>query len=318
MADVHWQCQLNHLNLTSGLTEAPLTDADSLTVGEKFVLDCQGPEVAGINASASTIELPKEQQYALRILKNLGMDSHKASFVATSYSVNPGGHQFQNLFLSDGKSRIALDGIKFKVKSVITKENNPKNEAYPPWGPFGFSYPVWIWAGFVILFVFMTSFGIEKLIQIIKRKRFYKLLASNPPALSAYHAITKDLRQFGKEALRPSSFTSEVSLKLIDDLHQSFRWFLSRKLMFSCFDLSPSQILRAIKEKDENLFKKVSHTLSLALIEVERWQNRPSQIKLEDAGQLIEMVRGAAEMVQKHSSQKSEAHNSKVRLQAEV
>ena len=320
MADIHWQCQLNHLGVEKDQAAAVLADTEQLTVGEQFVLTCQGPDAAGIDPAGSTLELPKDQQYALKVLKNLGMDSHKAIFVATSYLVNPKGHQFPNIFLTDGKVRIALDGITFKVKSVITKENNPKNEPFPPWGPFGFAYPVWIWMGVAVLLVFFSSFGIEKFFQIRRRKKFLKLLASNPPVLSAYHQFSKDLRHLGRENLRPVSFDSLVAKKFVDELGAIFRWYLSRTLLFSCFDLSATQLLKQTRLRYPDLFKKVNHSLSLALIEVERLQNRPSQIKLEDAAQLLEMVRHAAEDLQKNAGKKSDSdtRTSRSRLDAEV
>ena len=290
MADIHWQCQLNQVGTEAGQAGAVLTDKEQLTVGDQFVMTCQGPEAAGIDPAASTLELPKEQQYAIKILKNLGMDSHKATFVATSYLVNPNGHQFQNIFLSDGKTRVALDGITFKIKSVITKENNPKGQPFPPWGPFGFAYPVAIWIGLAVLAVFISSFGIEKFLMRRGRKKFFKLLAANPPMLSAYHQLSKELRQLSRDTLGPQGFSSEISKKFIDDLASSFRWYLSRELQFSCFDTSASRIRRELQTKNEKLYKKVNHSLSLALVEVERWHNRPSQIKVEDAAQLLEMA----------------------------
>ncbi len=316
--DIHWQCQLNHLATEKDQAGALFGGSETLTVGEPFMLTCQGPEAAGIDVQASALELPKEQQYALRVLKNLGMDAHKVTFVVTSYSVNPSGHQFQNIFLADGKTRIALDGITFKVKSVITKENNPKNQPFPPWGPFGFTYPSWIWVGLAILLIFISSICIEKVLLALKRKKFFKLLANNPPVLSAYHQLSKELRKFSREALRPQDFTPEVSLKFVNELRASYRWYLSRQLEFSCFDQSAVQIVRTLQQQDELLVKKIGHSLSLALIEIERWQRRSKQIKLEDAIQLLEMVRLSAEELQKYSRDKSENRKSRPRLEAEV
>ncbi len=319
MADIHWQCQLNHLGVEKDQAAALLGESEQLTVGDQFVLTCQGPEAAGIDPAASTLELPKEQQYALKILKNLGMDSHKATFVATSYLVNPNGHQFPNLFLTDGKVRIALDDVKFKVKSVITKENNPKNEPFPPFGPYGFAYPNWLWVGLAIILVFFSSFVIEKIWQVRSRRKFMKLLASNPPVLSAYHNFSKDMRQLARENLRPG-FDSAIAKKFIDELGPIFRWYLSRTLLFSTFDLSAAEVLKQFRLRYPDLFKKVNHTLSRALVEVERWQNRPSQIKLEDANQLLEMVRHAAEDLQKNAAKKTDSDKgaSRKRLDAEV
>lgn len=318
MADIRWLCQLNHPGATQDQIGTPILENESLTVGETFLLSCQGPESVQFDAKAGSLELPKEQQYALRVLKNLGMDGHKANFVATSYLVNPNGHQFQNIFLSDGKVRIALDGIGFKVKSVITKENNPKNEPYPPWGPFGFAYPNWIWMGLSFVIILIASVLIEKLMQKLKRKKFFKILASQPPTLSAYHQFSKELRQLSRESLRPQNFGNENAKKFIDELKTSFRWYLSRKLQFSCFDQSSQSLMKELKEKNRPLYSKVQHSLSLALIEIERWQQRPDKIKIEDASQLIDMVRNSAEELGRFSEDKSELKKSKARLVAEV
>jgi len=317
MADIHWQCQLNHLEEADqpGIALAQ----EVLTVGEKFYLSCEGPEVQ-VDAASLNLELPKEQQYDLKLLKNLGVDSHKASFVATSYTVNDKGHQFQNIFLSDGKVRIALDGISFAVKSVITAENNPKHEPYPPAGPFNISYPFWFWACFVLLFLFFSSLGVEKIIDRIRRKKFFKLLDSHRPAISAYHQLTKELRQLGRDSLRPQNFNAnpESAHKFLNDLNSSFRWYLSRSLEFSCFESRAGQILSKLKQKDAELYQKIHHSLARVLIEIERCQKKHTQLKIDDAVQLIEMVRLAADEINKTVHTKAENKVSRNKLEAEV
>ncbi len=315
MADVHWQCQLNHL--AEGETAGAALGTDPITVGEKFLLKCEGDEVQ-FNPAQLSLELPQEQQYQLKLLKNLGVDSHKASFVATSYVAGEKPAEFKNIFLSDGKSRVALDGVSFTVKTVITQQNNPKHEPFGPTGSFGVSYPLWFWLSFAFVFVFFIAHGVEKIFEALERKKFFKKLSAHPPAISAYHQLTKELRQFNREHLRPQSFDADIAAKFLRDLDNSVRWYLSRTFEFSCFDIRSSEILMKLKKKNFDLEKKINHSLSRVLVEIDRLKGRFGLLKFDDAVQLIEMVRVAADEIQKNIGTKAGNKISREKLEAEV
>ncbi len=318
MADIHWQCQLNHLGENDSV--GPAMGSDALTVGEKFLLSCEGSDVS-FDPSGLSLELPKEQQYDLKLLKNLGVDSHKAQFVATSYVAGEKPLEFKNIFLSDGKARVALDGVSLNVKTVITQQNNPKNEPFGPQGPFGLRYPIWFWLSFAIFFSYLVFLIIDRVMGRLDRKAFLKKLAANPPILSPYHQLTKELRQLSREAQAAQlsmGFDSEIAAKFWRDLDQNIRWYLSRVFLFSCFELRSHDILLKLKHQKPDLEKKVSHSLSRVLIEMERLENRSRLLKFEDTAQLTEMVRLAADEIQKNSQSKSASKVSRLKLEAEV
>ena len=62
----------------------------------------------------------------------------------------------------------------------------------------------------------------------------------------------------------------------------------------------------------------MGHSLSLALVEIERWRQSTSQIKFEEALHLIEMVRASADDLQKHSEPTSKNRITKTQFEAEV
>ena len=315
MADLHWQCQLNHL--AENESPGPALGSDALTVGEKFLLACEGSDVS-FDPAGLSLELPKEQQYDLKLLKNLGVDSHKAQFIATSYVAGEKPLEFKNIFLSDGKARVALDGVSLNVKTVITQQNNPKNEPFGPQGPYGLRYPIWFWVSFAIFFFYVVFLIIDRVTLRMDRKAFLKKLAANPPVLSPYHQLTKDLRQLTREAQAAQSFDSEAAAKFWRELDQHIRWYLSRVFLFSCFELRAQNILLQLKDKYPELEKKVAHSLSRVLIEMERLENRSRLLKFEDTAQLIEMVRLAADEIQKNTQSKSASKVSRLKLEAEV
>ena len=331
MADLHLQCQLNHLEAKDLAPDqapnqapdlaGPALGTAPLSVGEKFLLACQGPE-AELNPATLSLELPKEQQYDLKLLKNLGVDSHKASFVATSYVASDKPTEFKNIFLSDGKTRIALDGVSFTVKSVITQQNNPKHEAFGPQGLFGIAYPLWFWLSFACLLGYFLALAIEKIFLRFQRKKFFKLLSNHRPAISAYHQLSKELRQLTREQLGKQSFEAVNAAQLLRDLDQSVRWYLSRTFEFSCFDIRPIEILQKLKKQNLELEKKVGHSLLRVLIEIERLKVRAGNvkytIKYEDAAQLIEMLRLVAEDIHKNTHSKAGYKISRARLEAEA
>jgi hypothetical protein len=315
MADLHWQCQLNHL--AEGDQPGPQLASDALTVGEKFLLSCEGSDVT-FDPAALSLEMPKEQQYDLKLLKNLGVASHKASFVATSYVASEKPIEFKNIFLSDGKSRVALDGLSLNVKTVITQQNNPKNEAFGPLGPLAIAYPIWFWLSFGVLFSYLIFLIVDKVSLRLDRRAFLNKLAANPPVLSPYHQLTKELRVLSREAQAYKNFDSEAAAKFWRDLDLYIRWYLSRSFEFSCFEIHSYEILFQLKIKNPDLEKKVTHSLSRVLIEMERLENRTKLLKFEDTAQLIEMVRLAADEIQKNSHSKAANTVSRVKLEAGV
>lgn len=295
--DVQWSCETSQIDPKTGqATEQP---TGQLTVGQKFLLTCEGPPVQ-LNAQKLTMELPKELKYALRLLQTKSLGETKAEFVATTYMV--GDMKFQNPVLTDGTKRVGLGQFELNTATVIDPAKNPEGKPYGPWTPVQIDWPVVVWVSFGILAVAIgTVIGLA-VRRSIERKRLLAQLEKHATALSPYNQFNKDLRKLNRQLTATKTWTSEASGQFFNELNESFRWYLARELIVPAIDSGPSWILRSIRKADPELYKNVKKDLYLALVELQKAMDAKQAASPEDAQQLSELCRVLADRITKARS----------------
>lgn len=295
LPDAKWSCQALRLD-ENAQAQGALSEA--LTVGQKFVLQCEGSPVA-LAKEKLRLSLPKDNPYALRILQTQSLTETSASFVATSWVVGPS--RVRDVVLTDGEKRIELSGFSFEVKSVITPENNPEGKPYPPAGPLSIHLPLFIWVVLslaVLLAAFLTIKAVRRSMQ---RKRLLKELGRHGTALSPFNQFAKDLRGLARKFPHAGSgakaWSLEDSKQYLSDLNSYFRWFLARELLIPTLEFSDSRILKEFKKRYPAIFKAVAKDLRLALGELEKALKTKEAVAGEDAQQITELCRKLAERV---------------------
>jgi len=210
--DAAWSCTIGALGPGSVAPE-------KLTVGAEFLLSCQGPAVA-LDQAHLALELPKDAQYALRLLAVRGLKDGTAEFVATSWTA---GEVKLKPVLTDGAKHIALGDVQFTVASVIDPQKNPENKAYAPWAPVALVWPFWIWIALALFAVLLLAPIVARnsrtACEIARASRFLSL--SRPSTMEA-----KRLPGMPRWAARAARSNSAVilAMNICPSIGRSRRW----------------------------------------------------------------------------------------------
>ena len=118
---ITWTCTTNRSKQLSDVYPS------GVTAGEEFQLECQGQQVQW--TQAPHFEVSEADQFRLVLIQPIKMSSLDASLLVASYKIdetNPLGP----VVLSDGISKVTLQGIDLKSQSVLPKDKEAK-----PFGP---------------------------------------------------------------------------------------------------------------------------------------------------------------------------------------
>ena len=280
----HWNCEPSLMD-SRGQPAGAITEQTALTVGDKFLLTCQGP-IVDLDRDHLALELPKQAKYALRIMETRALTADHAEFIATSWIAAP--VEFKQLYLSDGKNKVDIGPLAIAMKSVIPKDKQAEPKPFDPWGPLRLGLPIYVWITIAIVVALIGLWAAYLIGKMLKRKRFLSLLNKNQIALTPYNQFNKDLRRFARQPLTasaPESFAKELS--------EAFRWYLARELFVPAVGASTTFLLRDMARRHESLYKKVSRDLGLALREIDQ----AKELKPEDVHQLIELCRSLADRI---------------------
>lgn len=265
----------------------------TLTVGQVFLVNCEGPAVEWSEDAAQKlkIELPKENAFALQLLKVKSLTSEKVSAEVTSYRV--GDLPTIPLVLSDGEPKVILTGLNWKTESILKAETEEPPTPFPPFGPFENQYYLKLAAlslGGLLLVLAILSYFIWRR---VKKKKFIERLKKLDRGLSPLHNLQRELRQLGRQV----SFEERgvtIRLEMIQQLDQVFRQFVMTEFRFEAEQGSPDQISRRLKKINWRWHRKVGPLLYSSLREIERAKSRP-EVSTEDFEQLIAICRKAGE-----------------------
>ena len=300
-----WNCEA--LELKPG-GEPGAVLAAPITVGQKFLLNCAGPEVA-FDASKAQLQLPKQGELALRLLEARALDANHGAFVATTYQV--GEWKLEGASLVDGKRAIALSMPKMRVASVIKKEENPEMKPYPPPPPGSLAYPAWVWLGFAGAAAVAAAIAGFALAKSAARRRFAALLASRPAVGSPYATFNKEMRSLGRrhpiDERKP--WSPDVAREFAIELDQTFRWYLARTFGAPFVQSneakrrpSISRALKAVARRERSSGRVVGRerrrAIARACSELERALAPGSAITMTDGSQLAQLCRKTADALE--------------------
>lgn len=299
--DANWNCTAHNPG-PAGVAVSELDRA--LTVGEPFVLVCEGDSVT-LKADKLQIDLPKEQKYALKILKTQSVEGTKGIFTVTSYQVGDG--EITGAVLTDGTLRVALNGISFKVDSVINKEENPEGKPYDPLEPLAIAWPTWIWIVLSIVLALIALFVLGILQASAQKRRLKQELARHGLALTPYQQLNKEFRQISRQYPlgNPAGWPIEQATSFLQDLDRSMRWFLAREFEVPAHEWRSPRTLKAIKKKNKKLPRSIFENLRSTLRELDRASAAVGRLTTVDAAQLVDLCRKSADEI--HHAKKGAA-----------
>ena len=291
--DANWSCTANVPGV-AGVASGPLEKP--ITVGEKFVLVCEG-DSANLKEDQLRLELPKEQKYALKILGTQSIEANKGIFTVTSYRV--GQDPLSGVVLTDGTLRVALNNITFAVQSVIDPQENPENKPYAPPTPLGLAWPSWLWISIALILAAVALAIVSSLQKAAQRRRLRHELTIHGSALSPYQQLNKEFRSISRTypLSAKSGWTPEIADKFIVELEKSFRWFLTREFIIPAHEWRVTPIAKAIRKKDRALSRQIDKDLRLALRELVKGRAASAKLTVLDAQQLVDLCRRVADRI---------------------
>jgi hypothetical protein len=282
-----WSCQ-------AAGTEQPLT------VGQEFSLSCSGESVPWITdpkLGELKLDPPKDNPYALHLLKVNQLSEHDGQFTVTTYmTAEKGTVVAKGFVLTDGQHRVTLSPLELQVKSVITPEKNPERKPYGGIEPMKMVYPLWLWLAFAFLFVGLLSLFIQFFMKRRSHKQFLEELKKKSTALTPYNQFNKELRQLSRQLLSTSDSPWLATLR------ESFFMYLSREYRIPVLKWSERDVIASIEKTSVAEFQHFEKELRLAFRELEKASRSVNKLTLQDAFQLMELCREGVEKINKERS----------------
>jgi hypothetical protein len=267
-----------------------------LTVGDQFVLVCDGPwpEMDSQNAQ---LQCPDCPEYSIKLLKFNFVSKTSAELFVTSFKT--GEHDLKTLQVVSGDQIVPLENVKYTVKSVIDPKEPPA-EPFGPFGPILISVPLIYW---IVLAAIISAIGSFVGIKIYRRNQRKKLLLAmrlnesvQTPVAQFYAALRKMQRQYaffsGTEGSREDIENS------LNQLDQMYRFYVARKFLVPTQVWSDRLILADIKKHHKKFFTDNEKELRKSLAELSR-ARKNAQTNAKDVQQIVEVVRRAVESMEK-------------------
>lgn len=227
-----------------------------LTVGEKFIISCEGLKPLTFNENIKIILPQKKDSYRLYVLKTLKKSSQSLDLQVVSYRTGTFNRPF---IITDGKNSVSAEGLSFSVESVLSNNSKP----HPPFGPWQNPWPLWYlssWGlSFVLLLVATFFFGRA----FLKRKNFIEKINSRKGSDSPSKNFARNLRK--KDIANP---------EYIKELEKLFKTFLEDLLLIPAYEKPPFIILRSLKKYNKVLHKSHGKKLKALLNEIEEFKNK--------------------------------------------
>ncbi len=206
---------------------------EKLTAGSLWQMQCHGDQDIELKPPL-TIQFPKDDQsYALQILEVKNLTPRGGDFLVTGY--RPGEHQPPYVVITDYKSAIRVDNLKWKIESVIEQNQAQPPQPFPPYGPFNLSPPWWYQVSFYGVGILVLAILCAALILFLKKQKNQRQLIKLNSALTPYMQFHKNIRGL--------DMTKDVR----SEIEQVIRLYVSRRFQFYAIDLKPKRILAKIK-----------------------------------------------------------------------
>lgn len=266
---------------------------NELTVGRPLVLQCPISIDEKTNIKALKLLQPVEQNYKLHLLKAESISSNQMRLLLTSYQA--GKHQLTHLSISDGHFEYPLPDQNIEVISVLEKDQQPKLN-----GPIG---PQMIWPTMMSLIIGLTIFlyliGIIflKWFRYRQRMKLIEKLRQHDSALSPIQQFYQTLRKEQRQS--PVFYKEENSIeenrRLMLELNQAFRLFLTRHYLLPAVDWKNPLFLKELKKLNKKTFELDGKELKQVLQEFEKAEKDIEKLTKTDFVALIEHARKLCE-----------------------
>lgn len=277
MAEVSCQAQL------------PEDSSAGLTVGQRFVLRCEG---AWPTMDSATLELRLDEadKYKLKLLGYNPVAADQSELLVVSYVVGP--HELKAAQLTDSANSVVLNGLKFEVKSVQNPEQ-PVQEPFPPMGPMAF-FP-WFFVGFLAVLLGTVLLGVffgyaRRRQRANLMKEIFEKVYQYPPLPEFYRELRSLQRQY-LFLTDPKASAEGADLSLIlRGLDQQFRILLARVYQLPAHRW-PSH--KTLKELNETLGKDsvILPGLRQLLRELDRAAENTQKLQGADLEQISRLMR---------------------------
>ena len=263
-----------------------------VTVGDPFVLACDGPMAAPLGKSVQLLWPDENAKYTLHVLEVRESSPQHFKLLMTSY--RPGEHKDLVLKITDGTTTVETPALQLQVASVLKQGEEPK--PVPSVGPFVFSYPLWFWLTIAgsILFVLLTAFFF--IYRKRQRQKMLQEMDQYMTMLPPFNQFSKDMRYFVRDLglAKDESRFGELAKKLDED----FRLYLVRELRVPAHRYSDSDILKEMRRSHRMIYEQVRSDLRKVLSEMAHAKKDYSVIRHKDCEDLLHLVRAVAEKIQ--------------------
>jgi hypothetical protein len=261
-----------------------------LTVGDKFVLECDGPLGLPFKDNVRFL-LKDDSQYIIHKLQMPESTETHFKFIVTSYRT--GEHKDIALVLSDGVTTATTNPLSWTVSSILKPGEEQK--MVPSQGPFLLSYPLSLW-----LTLAAVVLGIMGLIGfVVYRRRQRKLMKAQlekfTTMLPPFSQFSKDMRQTIKKLDDPKAevMAKDIVVKMNEDL----RLYLVRELMVPAHEYSDSAVLKEIRRDHRDLYDFCRADLKKVLSEFTKATAHLDKVSARDCEDLSVLSRKMAEKI---------------------
>lgn len=271
------QCQ----KVASGSNEP-----EALTVGELFKVECP---TQSFTLNPSKLKFVTKRPYELQILKTELQPDGRLQFMVTSYQV--GEFKSESLKISDGVGEFAVQGLQFKVESVIDKKNPPQG----PYGPYGahvLSLPgLYLWSilGLVVLLAVVGGF---KILRRWQRKRLIDGLKKHDSRLGPQTQLHVRFRQLERQRFLEGG----DALKHLLEVEDILRLFVIRQFKIPAYDWSDRLILSDFQKRFAFLGPETAKELMVLLRETRKVREMAAP-QPKDIEQLVRKIKKWADQV---------------------
>lgn len=262
------------------------SNSPPLTVGDIFKVECS---TDSLTLNPSKLKFTTKKPYQLQILKTEVQPDGRLRLMVTSYQV--GEFKSENLILTDGVSEVLVNGIAFKVESVIDK-NNPPQGPYGPFGAYTLSLPMfYLWS--VIGVVVIAGLGVTfKLLRRWQRKRLIEGLKKHDSRLGPQTQLHVRFRQLERQRFLEGG-EIQKHLSEIDDI---LRLFVIRQFKIPAYDWSDRLVLNEFQKRYSFLGADLAKDLMVLLRETRKTKGLASP-QPKDVEQLVRQIKRWADQV---------------------
>ncbi len=286
MAQVNCQIEIPK---PSGSGSLPAEFADKLTVGQEFVLHCEG-EWPLIQTEKAELRIDQADQDKLKLLSMNAVSNTKVDLIVTSYKV--GEHHLKALQIVDADHSVVLSNLDFTIASVINPQEPPK-EPYGPIGPLGLAWPIWYILFFLaILFAIVGRFVWAWRLRSQKRKLLaeMRLFENSLEPAAQFFQVARPIQR-GLGFFKSTDLQVPEAAEWVDKLDQAYKYYLARRFEVPTLKWKKNRVLADLKKNHPVFLKQFSSELNRAWDELDRAQGDQNKLLVKDCQQILDLLR---------------------------